>query len=256
MRKIAVLNAKGGVGKTTTAVTLAYVLAFRKYKILLVDTDAQGNVAMSFNVDTDELPGDCEKTIAELITDGCELKDAICYDVRPNLDIIFADGYLTTALTQLEGQKFREKKLRKIFSKVNEVKDYDFIIFDCSPTFTTLTQNVMLYVDELIVPVKMDRYSLTALVDIDNNIKDIYDNEEHNVKITQIVPVEYDGRTTIAQSILEVLSQQYPGLVSEPIRKNVTISEAVTNRQPIHEYDAKCNGAEDYNKLTDRILSA
>lgn len=256
MRKIAVLNAKGGVGKTTTAVSLSYALSKKGKKVLLVDTDAQGNVAVSFNVDTQDLPGDCSRTIAELITNECELRDAICFDVRPNLDIIFADGLLNSALIQLNGEKFREKKLRRIFSKIHEIKEYDYIIFDCSPTFTTLTQNVMLYVDELIVPVKMDRYSLTALVDIENNIQDIYENEEHEIKISYIVPVEFDGRTKIAQDILEALKARYPDRVTEPIRKNVAISEAVTNKQVIFEYDPKCYGAEDYLKLTDKILSA
>ena len=243
MKKIAVLNFKGGTGKTSTVVNLGPGLAMRGKKVLVVDTDPQGSA--SYN-----LGNQSANTLYEVIVKNLPLTKAIT-TVRKNLDLIPGSDHLYPL--ELKMAILPEKE--QIFSRVlSQIKNYDYVIVDCGPGINLINQNVLLYADEIIIPVSMEYLSLVGVKQLLKNIKIINKIFGKEIRICKVVPTFVDHRNKKTQNVLESLQKVFPSKISNEIRTCVSLSEAPGYKISIFEYDKNSRGAEDYSKLVDGVL--
>ena len=237
MRKIAIINFKGGTGKTTTAINLSYALSLKNYKVLIIDCDTQGTISNWFGVPNPK------NTLYELLTGRVELKDCI-YQARNNLDIIASNKLLA----RLELILAREKDTEKVFNnKLKTLREYNFIFLDCPPSLNIININALEYADEVFLPVSMDYLALRG-------VKQVIDLLPENIKLTKIIPTFYDQRTRKSKEILEDLKDFFKGKVTKPIRINVKLSECSSFHKTIFEYDPTSRGSVDYKILSEEII--
>ncbi len=235
MRKIAILNFKGGTGKTTTAVNLGHALSLKGFKVLIIDCDAQGSIAGWFGIDP-------ELTLFDLLSNKAKLSDCII-PVRDNLDSIVSDKYLT----RIESILIKGKNPEKVFSnKLKNLKGYDYIILDCPPALSLINLNILEYVKEIFIPVNMEYLTLRG-------IKQVLELIPENIQY-KIIPTFYDQRTRKSKEILNDLKDYFKDLVTEPIRVNVRLSESASYHKTIFEYDSSSRGAVDYKLLGKEII--
>ena len=237
MRKIAILNFKGGTGKTTTAVNLSHALALKRQNVLVVDCDPQGSIADWLGIS----PGN---TFFDLLTDRVNVHDCI-YQARERLSIIPSDKKLALAEVRLAKQESMEKAFEK---KLGALKGYDFIFLDCPPSLSILNLNALEYADEIFLPVSMDYLSLRG-------VKQVIESLPESIEITKIIPTFYDQRTKKSREILEDLQVFFKGKVTNPMRVNVRLSECSSFHKTIFEYDPNSRGARDYQGLAKEIIS-
>jgi len=248
-RRIAILNQKGGTGKTTTAVNLAAGLAERENDVLLVDTDAQGNVGVSLGVAG-------ERSLYHVLVDEVQPDDA-SVPVRKHLDVITSDATLAAAEIWLARQNVdvRSRMLTKRLNLMQVSRRYDHIIIDCGPSLNLLNQNALSYVDEVIIPVTCDYLALVGVKQVLRTIKDVERHLGHAVRVSAVLPTFYDGRTRLAREVLETLQAHFKTKCLEPIRLNTRLAEAPSHRKTIFEYAPTSHGAADYNRVCDWVLS-
>ncbi len=242
MRTIAIINQKGGVAKTTTAVNLAAGLSRNDKKVLLIDLDPQGNVDSSLRVNA-------EYDVFDAMTGKIEIQQCIV-NIAKNLDIITSKDTLLKAEYYLADEG--KMQLKNMLSKIT---GYDFLIIDCPPSIGMLSQNVLVFCKEAIIPVSTDYLGLDALRKMTNFIEDLRDNYEHDIKISKIVPTLYDKRSNICKNILATIQNEYPELTSYPIRNNSKLKEAPMKGKSIFSYAKSSYGAQDYGKLVEDVIS-
>lgn len=248
-RRIAILNQKGGTGKTTTAVNLAAGLAERTNEVLLIDTDAQGNVGVSLGVAG-------EKSLYHVLVEGANPEDA-AVPVRKHLDVITSDATLAAAEIWLARQtvEARSKMLGKRVAQMPISRRYDYVIIDCGPSLNLLNQNALSYVDEVIIPVTCDYLALVGVKQVLRTIKDVERHLGHAVRVSGVLPTFYDGRTRLAREVLETLQGHFKVKCLEPIRLNTRLAEAPSHKKTIFEYAPVSHGAADYNRVCDWVLT-
>ncbi len=246
-RRIAILNQKGGTGKTTTAVNLAAGLAERARDVLLIDTDAQGNVGVSLGVNG-------EKSLYHVLVDGVEPTDA-AVPVRKHLEVVTSDATLAAAEIWLAHQPIeaRSKILSKRLNLMAVSRRYDYVIIDCGPSLNLLNQNALSYADEVIIPVTCDYLALVGVKQVLRTIKDVERHLGHAVRISAVLPTFYDGRTRLARDVLESLQGHFKHKCLEPVRLNTRLAEAPSHRKTIFEYAPTSHGAADYNRVVDWV---
>lgn len=248
-RRIAILNQKGGTGKTTTAVNLAAGLAERENDVLLIDTDAQGNVGVSLGVAG-------ERSLYHVLVDGVDPGEA-SVPVRQHLDVITSDSTLAAAEIWLARQTTdaRSKMLTKRLNLLQVSRRYDYVIIDCGPSLNLLNQNALSYVDEVVIPVTCDYLALVGVKQVLRTIKDVERHLGHAVRISAVLPTFYDGRTRLAREVLETLQGHFKHKCLEPIRHNTRLAEAPSHKKTIFEYAPVSHGAADYNRVVDWMLA-
>ena len=248
-RRIAILNQKGGTGKTTTAVNLAAGLAERENDVLLIDTDAQGNVGVSLGVAG-------EKSLYHVLVDGADPTET-SVPVRKHLDVITSDSTLAAAEIWLARQTTdaRSKMLTKRLNLQQVSRRYDYVIIDCGPSLNLLNQNALSYVDEVIIPVTCDYLALVGVKQVLKTIKDVERHLGHSVRISAVLPTFYDGRTRLAREVLETLQGHFKHKCLEPVRHNTRLAEAPSHKKTIFEYAPVSHGAADYNRVVDWMLA-
>ncbi len=249
-RRIAVLNQKGGTGKTTTAVNLSAGLAERDHNVLLIDTDAQGNVGVSLGVAG-------ERSLYHVLVDGVEPTEA-AVPVRGKLDVITSDATLAAAEIWLARQNVetRSRVLTKRLNMMAISRRYDYVIIDCGPSLNLLNQNALSYADEVIIPVTCDYLALVGVKQVLKTIKDVERHLGHTVRISAVLPTFYDGRTRLAREVLETLQGHFKTKCLEPIRLNTRLAEAPSHKKTIFEYAPSSHGAADYNRVCDWVLAS
>jgi chromosome partitioning protein len=248
-RRIAILNQKGGTGKTTTAVNVAAGVAERGRNVLLIDTDAQGNVGVSLGVSG-------ERSLYHVLVDGIDPTE-VAVPVRQHLDVITSDATLAAAEIWLARQSpdQRSRVMTKRLNLMQISRRYDLVVIDCGPSLNLLNQNALSYADEVIIPVTCDYLALVGVKQVVRTIKDVERHLHHSVRISAVLPTFYDGRTRLAREVLETLQGYFKHRCLEPIRHNTRLAEAPSHRKTIYEYAPTSHGAADYNRVTDWILA-
>lgn len=248
-RRVAILNQKGGTGKTTTAVSLAAGVAERGQNVLLIDTDAQGNVGVSLGVSG-------EKSLYHVLVDGEDPTD-VAVPVRQHLDVITSDSTLAAAEIWLARNPpdQRARIMTKRLNLMQVTRRYDLVIIDCGPSLNLLNQNALSYVDDVLIPVTCDYLALVGVKQVLRTIKDVERHLGHSVRVAGVLPTFYDGRTRLAREVLETLQGHFKHKCLEPIRHNTKLAEAPSHKKTIYEYAPQSYGAADYNRVVDWLLA-
>jgi len=238
VRKIAVTIRKGGTGKTTTAVNLSHALALAGRRVLLVDTDAQGQVAHMLGVSP-------EVGLADVLA-GRVTALAAAFPARDGLDIIAGGPGLVAATLD------RSDAVRAALRTVG--RGYDFVIVDTAPGFDMLAWGVLHYAREVLAPVSLEPLTLFGLVDFRRNLE-AAQKDNRALALRYVVPTFADGRVAKTREILADLEAHFPDQLCAPIRYGVRISEAPAFGQTVLEYAPRSHGADDYRALAERIVS-
>lgn len=249
-RTIVIANQKGGVGKTTTAINLSASLADLGKKILVIDTDPQGNTSSGLGVEKNEV----ENTVYELLIGESKIEECIQKEVIENLDIISSNINLAAAEIELTGFEEKEFILKKAVDQVRE--NYDFIIIDCPPSLNTLTINAMCAADTVLVPIQCEYYALEGLSQLMNTVELVRDRLNPNLEIEGVVFTMYDARTNLSLQVVEnVKNNLDQNIYKTIIPRNVRLAEAPSYGQPITIYDPKSAGAESYRLLAEEVIN-
>ena len=246
---IAIANQKGGVGKTTTSINLSACLADKGKKVLVIDTDPQGNTTSGFGVEKNEL----DNTIYELILGECSIRDCIINNVTDNVSLLPANVNLAAAEIELIGVDKKEYILK---NEVDYVKDeYDFIIIDCPPSLNMLTINAMTTADSVLVPIQCEYYALEGLSQLIHTVNLVKKRLNPDLDMEGVVFTMYDARTNLSTQVVENVKQNLKQKVfNTMIPRNIRLAEAPSYGISINKYDAKSAGAEAYMQLADEII--
>lgn len=244
-KRLAVFNHKGGTGKTTTTVSIAAGLAMKGYKVLLVDTDSQGNVGVSLGVKA-------EKTLYHCLVMGLKPQD-IAIKVRENLDLVPSNETLAAAELYLAGRQNRDRILRDRLAPA--LDHYDVVILDCSPSLSLLNQNALVFAEGVLVPVACDFLSLVGVRQVIKTIKNVNSLLHHPVQIAGVLPTFYDARARICRDAWGTLKEHFGDRCFSPIRSTIKIKEAPAQGKTIFEFAPDSHAAEDYQRVVDRLVS-
>ena len=250
-RIIALANQKGGVGKTTTAITLGAALAELDKSVLLVDFDPQGGCALGLGIE----PGGLELSVYNALLDrSCRVEDVILKTSVPNLELLPSNIDLSAAELMLVQEVAREQTLLRVLAPLR-VK-YDFILIDCPPSLGLLTINALTAADGVIVPLECEYYALRGMGLLMDSIERIRERLNPRLHIDGIVATMYDKRTLHAREVLERVEEAFgPWLFETKIRKTIRFAEAPVAGEPILTYAPTSTGAAAYRKLAMEVIS-
>lgn len=249
-KKIAIVNQKGGVGKSTTAVNLSAGLAEKNNNVLLIDIDPQGNASSGLGIEKAEV----EYTIYDLLIESEPPAKAILQSATKNLDIIPANIELAGAEIELVSIISRESRLKKSLKNIK--KNYDYIIIDCPPSLGLLTLNALTAADSVLVPIQCEYYALEGLGQLMNTIELVRKNLNSNLRIEGVLMTMYDARTNLSEQVIDEVKDYFSELVFETIiPRNVRLSEAPSFGKAILDYSSNSKGAKAYRKLAEEVIS-
>jgi chromosome partitioning protein len=246
---IAVVNQKGGVGKTTTTINLATALSAVGKKNLIIDFDPQGNATTGLGIDKKNLMGSYEVLIGKVSPFDTILKTSL-----PNLSILPASLNLSGAEVELVGIGSRERLLGKALAPLKSTFDYIFI--DCPPSLGLLTLNALVAANEVLVPLQCEFYALEGLSQLLNTISHVRKNFNPNLDLQGVVLTMFDGRSSLNSQVANDVREHLKDKVYKTqIPRNVRIAEAPSFGKPAIIYDLKCHGSQAYIQLAKEILS-
>lgn len=248
-KAIAIANQKGGVGKTTTTINLSSSLAALGKKVLVIDTDPQGNTTSGLGINKYEL----DTTIYELMLGGCTVKESIIENVIPNISVIPSNVNLAATEVELIDKKGKEFILKNEIDYVKD--DYDFIIIDCPPSLNMLTINAMTTADSVIVPIQCEYYALEGLSQLIQTINLVKTRLNARLKIEGIVFTMYDKITNLSSQVVETVKSNLDQRIYQTmIPRNIKLAEAPSHGKPINIYDPKSTGSDAYMKLAKELI--
>jgi len=253
MRSIAVMNQKGGCGKTTTVVSLAGCLAIEGHRVLVVDIDPQAHATLGLGLDPEVLPDNLYDVLAENEDEATGL-DEIAITVDENLDVA-PSGVILSALEQklaAEGSKGKTERLARALERLP--KPYDFVLIDCPPNVGILTFNALRAAREVVIPLETSYYAMHGVGKLLETIGLLEDRVGHQLSL-RLLPTLFDGRTRFAKRALAEIRETYKDLVFDTvIRQNVRLREAAQRGIPIAKMDKRCYGFVDYMSLALELL--
>lgn len=246
---IAITNQKGGVGKTTTAINLAYYLAKSKKSVLLIDFDPQGNASSGLGISKQNLGA----TMAEVISREISLNQAILPTKYSNLFVAPTTPRLANTEVELANAKQRFTRLLKAVQSLRQV--YDYILIDCPPSLSLLTVNALIVARYIILPVQTEFYALEGLGQLLETMKIIRSAMNPNLEILGVLPTMVDRRTVLSGQVIEEIKKHFQTKVFEnTIPRNIRLAEAPSHGLAIGDYDRFSQGARAYKKLTKEVL--
>lgn len=243
MRKIAIVGFKGGIGKTTTCVSLGAALALKGRRVLLIDTDTQANVSISLGMK------DHKETLADVLMRKVRAEDCIA-PARQNLDVLPSSLALFKAQQRMVLELAREEIFTELFAGIT---NYDYQLVDCAPSVSLLTVNAVAYVDEVFIPVSMEMLALAGARHFMRYLRDISRMLGSGATIRLIIPTFYDPRRRVSEMVLQSLISDFGSRVTPPIRIDTKLSEAPGAGQTIFEYAPGGRGASDYARLAELV---
>ncbi len=246
---LAIVNQKGGVGKTTTSVNLSSYLALKGKKTLLIDIDPQGNSTSGFGIEKKEL----ESTIYNVLVDSEDINNCIHKTGRKNLSICPSNIDLAGAEIEMVGMFSRETILKRAIHSV--INNYDFIILDCPPSLGLLTINALTAATGVIVPIQSEYYALEGLTQLLDTINIVKKHLNPVLDIFGVVVTMFDSRTQLSHQVTNEVKKYFGDkLFKAIIPRNVRLSEAPSFGLPINEYDSRSKGADSYEFLAKEVI--
>ena len=246
--RVAVLNQKGGTGKTTTSVNLAAGLAEKGGRVLLVDADAQGNVGISLGLKA-------QHTLYHVLMGEVSVDDAVV-PIGNNFDVLCSDDMLAAAEIKLAQHPTRGAILSSRLEQAGKaIGGYTHIVIDCAPSLSLINQNALCAVDEVIIPVACDYLSLVGVKQVLKTLENVHAHLGHTVKVGGVIPTFYDHRAKICRDSHEALKKHFGDLCLPPIRQNTKLKEAPSHKKTIFEHDPNSTGAQDYRVVVETIAA-
>ncbi|MEJ6674563.1 MAG: AAA family ATPase [Polaribacter sp.] len=247
---IAIANQKGGVGKTTTSISLAASLGVLEKKILLIDADPQANATSGLGLDVNAVEGGTYHVLEHTLS----AKKAIVKTASPNVDIIPAHIDLVAIEIELVDKKEREYMLKKALAEVKE--DYDYILIDCAPSLGLITLNSLVAADAVIIPIQCEYFALEGLGKLLNTIKSIQNIHNPTLEIEGLLLTMFDSRLRLSNQVVDEVRKHFSSMVFETIiRRNIRLGEAPSFGESIITYDATSKGAINYLNLAQELLN-
>ncbi len=247
--KIAIVNQKGGVGKSTTAINLGAALAQYDKNILIVDIDPQGNATSGLGIEKAEL----QYSVYDLLLGNASFSEVLIPSGVARLKIIPANIDLAGAEIELVSEISREKKLSQAL--VAQQDNFDYILIDCPPSLGILTLNALCAAEEVLVPIQCEYYALEGLGQLLDTIERVKDNVNPDLSLAGVLLTMYDGRTNLSEQVAEEVKKYFAQRIFKTIiPRNVRLSEAPSFGEPITEYDPRSSGAKAYKNLAREVL--
>ena len=245
-KTVAIVNQKGGVGKTTTCVNLVSALHEAGQRVLLCDFDPQANATSGMGVDKAAAQG-----VYDVLMNGTDVQKSVVHTHYG--DVLPSNKALAGAGIEIVGREKREYLLRDALAPLSP--DYDFIFIDCPPSLELLTVNALCAADTLLVPVQSEYFALEGLSDLISTVQLVKRSLNPHVELEGVLLTMYDARTNLAMQVAEEIKRFFPGRVyATVIPRNVRLSEAPSHGKPINVYDRGSRGAEAYEAFAREFL--